>query len=151
MVYQIGTPGQLVVKSVQDACDTWSRHHQGKEVKLVHKGMNEITEMYSAIAAEVPDPADPATDTNFNFINDLKTASGKVVVCGQAQSHCVNYTTRDLVANWAPREAADIVVLSDGSSPVYGCEEPAQQFLNDMKTAGCIVTTCADALSAMQV
>lgn len=145
---QIGTHGQLVVKSVQDACDTWTRHHKGKQVKLVHKGMNEITEMYSAIAAEVPDPADPKTDTNMAFIDDLKKAN-KVIICGQAQSHCVNYTTRDLVANWAPRSNVDVVILSDGASPVYGCQEQADLFLSDMKEAGCVVTTCADAVAAI--
>jgi hypothetical protein len=37
------------------------------------QGMNEITEMYSAIAAEVPVAADPQTFENIPFINQLKT------------------------------------------------------------------------------
>jgi nicotinamidase/pyrazinamidase len=114
----------------------------------VHKGMNEITEMYSAIAAEVPDPADAGTKTNFFLINDLKTAD-KVVIAGQALSHCVNYTTRDLLANWAPCEAADLVLLSDCSSAVTGCEEAAAQFLEDMRAAGCTVVASAEAVATI--
>lgn len=34
--------------------------------------MNDTTEMYSAIEAEVPVPTDPLTQTNFEFLSDLK-------------------------------------------------------------------------------
>ena len=33
-----------------------------------------MTEMYSAIEAEVPIPADPRTQTNLEFVGDLKRA-----------------------------------------------------------------------------
>lgn len=33
-----------------------------------------MTEMYSAIEAEVPVPSDPFTQTNFEFVADLKRA-----------------------------------------------------------------------------
>ncbi len=39
------------------------------------QGMNNLTEMYSAIKAEVPLPEDPATDTNMHFIHELKKAN----------------------------------------------------------------------------
>ena len=38
------------------------------------QGQNDMTEMYSAIEAEVPIPADPRTQTNLDFIGDLKRA-----------------------------------------------------------------------------
>lgn len=72
-----------------------------------------MTEMYSAIEAEVPIPADPMTQTNFEFIADLKRAE-KLIIGGQALSHCVNYTTRDLLRYWAPRDPADLILLIDG-------------------------------------
>jgi hypothetical protein len=80
------------------------------------QGQNDMTEMYSAIEAEVPIPADPHTQTNFEFVGDLKRAE-KVIIGGQALSHCVNYTTRDLLRYWAPRDPADLILLLDGELP----------------------------------
>lgn len=56
-----------------------------------------------------------------------------VVLCGQASSHCVNFSGRDLAAAWrrttagsseeeARRRMAGLVVLKDGTSPVPGFE-----------------------------
>lgn len=81
---------------------------------LLTQGENNLTEMYSAIEAEVPLPEDPRTLTNFELVGGLKRA-GKVIIGGQALSHCVNYTTRDLLRYWAPRDPADLVLLLDGT------------------------------------
>ncbi|RYH14722.1 hypothetical protein EON65_33165 [archaeon] len=35
-------------------------------------------------------------------------------MAGQALSHCVNYSVRDLVLHWAPRSCHDIALLIDG-------------------------------------
>lgn len=56
-----------------------------------------------------------------------------VIVCGQASSHCVNFSGRDLAAAWrrttagsseeeARRRMAGLVILKDGTSPVPGFE-----------------------------
>lgn len=57
-----------------------------------------------------------------------------VVVCGQASSHCVNFSARDLAAAWkrttagdldgdiARRRMGSLVLLKDGMSPVTGFE-----------------------------
>jgi nicotinamidase/pyrazinamidase len=49
----IGTPGHNVVKCVRDAMDEWS-DATGKSVEWIEKGQNLLTEMYSALCAEVP-------------------------------------------------------------------------------------------------
>ena len=38
----------------------------------------------------------------------------EVIIGGQALSHCVNYTTRDLLRYWTPRDPADLILLLDG-------------------------------------
>jgi hypothetical protein len=38
----------------------------------------------------------------------------KLLVCGQALSHCVNYTTRDIIDHW-DKDFSNIVVLTDGT------------------------------------
>ena len=113
-----------------------------------HKqGQNDITEMYSAIEAEVPVATDPRTQTNFEFIADLKRST-RLIIGGQALSHCVNYTTRDLLRYWQPRDPADLVLLIDGCSPVPGCDADAQLFIDDMRAANVTLKLTTEALSA---
>lgn len=38
----------------------------------------------------------------------------QVIIGGQALSHCVNYTTRDLLRYWTARNPADLIMLIDG-------------------------------------
>jgi len=88
---------------------------------------------------------------NQSLVDSLKFAD-KVVVCGEAISHCVNYTVRDLVAAWPKERRRDLVILTDCASPVPGFEKagevasddflpPSQDFLRDMATAGLTLTT----------
>ena len=70
-----------------------------KVIEYIHKGENCLTEMYSAIEAEVPIPTDPNTQTNKDLIRKLKQAK-KLLICGQAKSHTVRYTTNDIVKYW---------------------------------------------------
>ena len=55
---------------------------------------------------------------------DISNAN-KIVVCGEAISHCVNYTMRDLVDVWPANRIKDLYVLTDSSSPVPGFEGAA--------------------------
>lgn len=56
-----------------------------------------------------------------------------VLVCGQASSHCVNFSSRDLAAAWkrtttgapedeARRRMGGLVLIKDAASPVPGFE-----------------------------
>lgn len=60
-------------------------------------------------------------------------ALDRVIICGQAASHCVNFSARDLADAWkrttagatdedARRRMAHLVVLRDATSPVPGFE-----------------------------
>eukprot|EP00656_Telonema_subtile_P044972 TRINITY_DN5123_c0_g1_i2.p1 TRINITY_DN5123_c0_g1~~TRINITY_DN5123_c0_g1_i2.p1 ORF type:complete len:228 (-),score=60.81 TRINITY_DN5123_c0_g1_i2:195-878(-) len=139
----IGTEGQNVHPLLTEALNRWMRKHS-RVVEYLLKGQNNQTEMYSALKAEVAIEDDPTTPLNTELIG-LLAQHKQVVVCGQAKSHCVNYTTRDLVAGWpADREASDIVLLDDGTSAVPGFEEAANAFENDMKAAGVTVVHAAD-------
>merc|ERR1712072_578062 len=102
-----------------------------RSVTWVLKGQNNRTEMYSALKAEVELPDDPATQLNTRLVYELQS-SRKVVCCGQAKSHCVNYTVRDLVDVWPNDRVGDIVVLKDGCSSVPGFEKAGSTFEEDM-------------------
>ena len=46
---------------------------------------------------------------------DSSDAGGyKLLVCGQALSHCVNYTMRDIMYHWDDA-MSDLVLLKDGA------------------------------------
>ncbi|MEC8382370.1 MAG: hypothetical protein VXZ96_18705 [Myxococcota bacterium] len=132
----IGTPGHAVVPVVNDALQDWVAQKM-KSVTYVYKGMNCLTEMYSALQAEVPLSDDPTTQLNLSLIESLHSAD-KVVICGEAKSHCVNYTMRDLADNWKKKTSA-LILLSDCASPVSGFEAAADAFEKDMLARGCRV------------
>lgn len=71
-----------------------------------------------------------------------------MIVCGQAKSHCVNYTLADIVKDWVKHQRhrlGDIYLLEDGCSNVYGYNEAGEKFVSDMRKAGVSVVNCADA------
>jgi nicotinamidase-related amidase len=132
----MGSPGHGFVDRVRIALDHWSET-TGRSVEIIHKGQNILTEMYSALAADVPLTRETAMNT------ELRTSllsSGTLLVCGQALSHCVNYTVRDIVDGAVGSDRTttnnNIIVLTDCSSPVPGFEKAAECFCDDMKKAG---------------
>jgi nicotinamidase-related amidase len=135
----IGSPGHNVRPAILDAANEWAESRM-KEVTFVWKGQNCMTEMYSALRAEVPVLSDERTLLNTGLLRTLN-ASSRVLVCGQALSHCVNFTVRDLAERYE-HDLASICILRDGTSAVPGFEEVGETFLEDMKSKGMrIVTT----------
>jgi len=137
----IGSQGHNVVPIVMDAIQEWS-DATGGSVEWVHKGQNLLTEMYSALSSEVP--ISESTDYNYGLLESLReqvvgTAAGRLVVCGQALSHCVNYTVRDIVEHWPKDEMGKLILLNDCASSVPGFEEAGDLFLKDMVEAGVTV------------
>jgi len=101
-------------------------------------------------------------------------------VCGQALSHCVNFTVRDIVKHWKEhrKNLSDIYILVDGehtllryirinplvfisilfvcdtkigAAPVSGYEEKAREFLADMELEGLTLTTIDKAFDHWEV
>jgi nicotinamidase-related amidase len=137
------------------AFDRWLDHHasQSREIQYVLKGENRLTEMYSALAAEVPIPSDPSTLYNTKLRDQLLPGSGPtgtLIVCGQAMSHCVNFTLRDILGDHPggtrapPAVCAKVTLLEDGASAVGGFEDKAAQFVADMREYGCRVALARD-------
>ena len=123
-------------------CQAWARRHH-KAIEYVAKGSCALTEHYSALRADVLVPSDPSTGLNEALLADLRKAD-RVIVCGQALSHCVNFTVRDLVEHWPEDQRARIVVLEDCSSPVPGFDAQAAAFVDDMRALGVTVTTSTE-------
>lgn len=136
----VGTQGHAVESCVAKAVHEWEMK-KTSAARFFCKGNNSLTEHYSCIEAEVVIEADPHTQANRVLVDDLKTYS-KVIVCGQAKSHCVNYTVRDLLRFWPKEETSRLVILEDGMSSVTGFEESGTKFIEDMKESGLTMATC---------
>jgi hypothetical protein len=67
---QIGTPGHAVVPKLNEALQYWAGKRM-RQIRYVHKGMNCLTEMYSAIQADVPIDTDPTTMKNPELMRKL--------------------------------------------------------------------------------
>mmetsp|Transcript_16086 Transcript_16086/g.61358 ORF Transcript_16086/g.61358 Transcript_16086/m.61358 type:complete len:106 (-) Transcript_16086:415-732(-) len=97
--------------------------------------------MYSAVCADVPMEDDPSTQLNRALIEELATHD-KILVCGQAMSHCVNFTLRDIVGHVEGADVSKFVLLRDGASAVPGFEEQATAFVADMEAKGVQISDC---------
>lgn len=140
----MGTPGHNVVPVLNSALQDWSAKKM-RTVNYVMKGTNCMTEMYSALCAEVPIPEDPSTQVDPALIAKLNEGT-RVLICGEAKSHCVNYTMRDLADNWKGEKKA-LVLLSDCATSVPGFEKDGEKFVEDMTAMGCTVVPVAECLS----
>lgn len=129
----IGKAGHNVVTPIAEALTEWEDTFA--MVNYAMKGANIWTEHYSAVKADVPDPNDPSTWLNMHLMDSLKQAD--LIACsGQALSHCVANTLRDIADHLGEENLSKIVLIEDTTSPVPGFEEMGQQFLADLQERG---------------
>ena len=131
---EIGSWGHSVHASVLAACGAWQQQRQ-RAAATVFKGMNPWTENYSALQAEVPDPADPRTQLNTRLLAELDQAD-LLLIAGEASSHCVRATTEHLLQHLPSGRPERIVLLTDCMSAVAGFEAQHQAFLAAAQAQG---------------
>ena len=72
-----------------------------------------------------------------------------ILMAGEALSHCLANTVRDIVTQFGARDlVSKIHLLTDASSPVTGFEPYADDFLRDMTAEGMQTTTTTDFIAA---
>ncbi len=141
----IGSRGHAVVPELFAALQQWEQRFA--LVDYVTKGSNIWTEHYSAIQADVPDPADPSTQINTALIQTLMKAD-RVAVAGEAGSHCLANTVRDIANNFGDdRLVSKIVLLQDATSPVTGFDAFQTNFVAEMTARGMQLSTTQDFLA----
>ena len=141
---EIGSWGHNVHDDVRRAYNRWEAERVGV-VNKIFKGSNPWTEHFSAIQAEVPLADDAGTELNAPFVARLKQAD-RVLIAGEAGSHCVKATTEHIVENFAAAELGKLVLLIDCMSPVAGFEVPYANFVEDMRQCGVQIATSAELL-----
>ena len=134
----IGSWGHSVTKPVYDALIEWEENFS--LVDYTSKGLNIWTEHYSALKADVEDPEDPATGLNEKLIKRLREAD-IIAISGQALSHCVANSVRDLADNSKEEDIKKLVLLIDTTSSVKGFEKLGEDFVREMTGRGMQVCT----------
>jgi nicotinamidase-related amidase len=137
----VGSWGHNVHAYVADALAAWSRERQ-QDADYVFKGLNPLTEHFSAFEAEVADPADPGTQYNQKLHRALEPAD-ILLVAGEALSNCVASTVRSMAARLHTKQIERIVLLTDCMSSVPGLESLGEEFLAEMAGKRVKLTTTA--------
>jgi nicotinamidase-related amidase len=145
----LGTWGHNIHSSVAAALAQWEERAQHNAIKVL-KGMNPMTEQYSAVQAEVPVKADPLTLRNAQLIEHCRPGSGYLLVAGEAASHCVAATMDHLFEALDAQERRRTIILQDCMSPVNGFESHAEQFFERARALGARVMTMVEALQVVK-
>lgn len=146
----IGGSGHNIFPPIFDALLGWEERNFAN-VDFVTKGSNPFTEHYSGVQADVPDPSDPDTQLNTNLINTLEEAD-IIVLSGEARSHCLANTVRDIAAKFDADGNYDyikkMVLLTDATSDVGDLpgstmfKDIGEAFVADMCAKGMQLSTC---------
>ncbi len=140
----IGQPGHNVVAPLISVLNQWENNYA--VVNYILKGSNCWTEHYSAIKADVPDVADPKTQLNVDLIATLQQAD-LIAISGQALSHCVANTVRDIADNIGEENIHKLILIEDTTSSVPGFEALGEQFLIEMQDRGMKTAKSTDLLA----
>jgi nicotinamidase-related amidase len=120
-----GGIGHSLVAAVEEACFVHSLVRRSP-TRYELKGMHPLTENYSVLKPEVQTMADGTAiaETNTALIEHLLSFD-QLIIAGQAKSHCVAWTVRDLGQEIRDRHpqnpetmAQKIYLLEDCTSPV---------------------------------
>lgn len=137
----VGSWGHNVFPILHEALNEWE--DQFAMVDYVTKGSNFWTEHFSAVQAEVPDNNDPGTLLNTDLIQTLQKAD-VIVLAGEALSHCVANTVRDIANNFGEENIKKIILLIDATSSVPGFENLGDDFIKEMTSRGMRISTCEE-------
>lgn len=141
----IGTPGHNIVAPLAEAILDWERNTR-QTVNKITKGSCRHAEHFSAVRAEIPYPKDPSTQLNAEFIQMLGHEVDEVLIAGEALSHCVAASFRDISNELGDEFVGKCVLLKDASSPVPHFEQQAKDFIDEMTKRGMRTTTTTDYL-----
>ena len=144
----LGTWGHNIHEAVAAELADWEQRTQRTAFRVL-KGLNPMTEQYSAVQAEVPDESDPRTLANRALIELARPNGGLLLVAGEAASHCVASTLEHLFEALDAGERRCVVILCDCMSPVGSFEEQAAEFFAHARALGARVMTSTAALAEL--
>lgn len=144
----LGTWGHNIHDDVARQLAHWEQQRQRPASRIL-KGLNSMTEQYSAIRAEVPLDEDESTHTNRALIELARPGSELLLVAGEAASHCVAATVQHLLQVLTPAERQRVVLLADCMSAVSGFQPQTEAFFEDAAAQGARIMNSETALSEL--
>src|SRR6266699_6091064 len=135
-----GTLGHMLVSPISEAI-AWHSAARNTQPTYVVKGRTTRTEYYGIFGAEVPDPDDPESSLNVTLL-DAVMKHDKVYIAGEAKSHCVLETERQVVGRFGhqPDLMRRLHFLRDCTSsvkhPTIDFDALAEAELADMERQG---------------
>ena len=143
-----GTLGHMLVSPISEAIAWHSAARQTQPV-YIEKGLTPRTEFYGIFGAEVPDPQFAESGLNVPLL-DAVMRHDKVYIAGEAKSHCVLETERQIVEHFAsqPQMLRKLYFLKDCTSsvqhPLIDFDALAEQELARMREQGVNVVVSTD-------
>jgi nicotinamidase-related amidase len=131
----LGSWGHNIESTLAESIARWEQARARACDKVV-KGLNPMTEQYSAFRADVPRADDPRTQLNTPLLERLGAGDDLLAVAGEAASHCVAASGQDMLAHWGAARLHHTVFLTDCMSPVPGFEAAADAFQRQLQDAG---------------
>ncbi len=117
----LGGVGHALVSAFEEAC-FFHNMVRRSQTRFEIKGDNPLTENYSILSPEVlTDDANQAIAQKNNRLIQHLLSFDAVIIAGQAKSHCVAWTVRDLLSEIQavdPALAQKVYLLNDCTSPV---------------------------------
>jgi nicotinamidase/pyrazinamidase len=143
-----GTLGHMLAPALSEVIAWHSAARQAQPV-YIPKGRVMRTEYYGIFGPEVSDPGDPETAFNTTLLDEVM-AHDRIYVAGEAKSHCVLETLRQIVAHYRddPVSLAKVRVLTDCMSsvahPTIDFDALAEAAFAEMRAQGVQFVTSAD-------
>lgn len=135
----IGSLGQSLYPAFYDAISEWESRFFAVAPRTT-KGSNPFTEHYSAVKADVEDATDSKTRLNTRLIDTLKSYD-IILGAGEALSHCLANTMRDVFEEFSPEQLKKFVLLEDATSSVGSFEKLGEDFVNEFTAKGMQIST----------
>lgn len=142
-----GTLGHMLVSPISEAIAWHSAARQTPPI-YIEKGLTTRTEFYGIFGAEVPDPQSPASNLNIPLL-DAVMQHDRVYIAGEAKSHCVLETERQIVEHYKqPEMLRKLYFLKDCTSsvqhPTIDFDALAEEELAKMEERGVNVVLSMD-------
>lgn len=146
-----GTLGHMLAAPLSEAL-AWHSAARSTRPTYLGKGRTPRTEFYGIFGAEVPDPDEPVSLLNTALLDEVMSYD-RVYLAGEAKSHCVLETVRQVVGRYGDRP--DVLerlhVLGDCMSavahPVIDFDALAEEAFAEMRERGARFVTSAEPLA----
>ena len=145
-----GTLGHMLCAPISEAI-AWHSAARKTQPVYIAKGRTRRTEYYGIFGAEIPDPNDPESDLNIELLEAL-IDHDKLYVAGEAKSHCVLESEKQLVHYFDRRQQLvnKVHFLIDCTTsiktPTYDFEDQTEKELAAMQKLGVNMVKSSDPL-----